>query len=287
MIEGIDRKMQRNAIDSVGYGYVVLPRNIDRRDYVQTALNKEKISIIPDQGSSFIHDCYITKSALRDIEFPETIDDLGSAVVYVSNHFNNKPFIIGVLCKEDESQLLREYGFLFTRLFRNNKVTLEANAQSGDIIINATNREDAASILLNCIGQTDTRITINCNGSFFASIDNQINISTRRDITLRSNNNDESLVTTVTINNNDVNILPQRRFNIGGGSEPVPKGMELLTQLNQTNTYLETLVNAISAALSTVDATAGSASSGPFNSAISSASPGDYGNVNSTISYTD
>ena len=287
MRQGIDRMLIRNMNDYVGYGYVVLPRNVDRRDYVQTVYNKEKLSILPDQGSSFIHDCYISRSALRDIVFPQTNEELGSAVVYVCNQFNNKPFVIGVISKETESQLLREYGFMFTKTFNNNKVTLEANAEVGNVVISVNNMEDAASVLLNCIGRTGTNFTINCNGTFFASIDNSINVTTRQNITLRSENAEQTEESTIVINNNNVTVTPNERFNVGTGAEPLAKGTELVNQLNATNSYLSTLVNAISTALSTIDGTAGSVSAAPFNSTMSAVSPGNYSDVNSEISYTD
>lgn len=287
MIEGIHRKMQRNVINSIGYGYIVLPQNVDRTDYVVTAYRKEKVTIMPDQGSSFINDCYITRSALREVVFPQAVEQLGSGVVYVTNNFNNKPFIIGVVSKEDESALYEEYGINMTKVFNQNKVTFDANAQRGGVVINVSNREDAASILFNCIGQSGSKITINCNGSFFACIDNSININTRQDLVLKSHNAAGTKESTVTVGNDNIDLKPQTRLNIGNGGEPLAKGNELVTQLNITNSYLSTLVSAISTALTTIDAIAGSVSAGPFNATISAVSPGNYSNVNSQISYTD
>ena len=287
MIEGIHRKTQRNIINSIGYGYVVLPYNVDRTDYVESAYRKEKVSILPDQGSSFIQDCYISRSALREIIFPDTVEGLGSGVVYVTNYFNNKPFIIGVISKEDESALFEEYGIMFTKRFNENKVTFEANAQRGEITINVSNQEDAASILLNCVGQEGTKFTINCNGTFYASVDNAINISSRQTLTFKSCNNTETNVSTVAIDNNNVVIRPNSRFNVGDGSEPLAKGDELVSQLNTTNDYLSSLVDAIQTALTTIDGTAGSVSAPTFMATVAALMPGNYSNVNSEISYTD
>lgn len=287
MIEGVHRKIQRNMISAVGYGYIVFPYNVDRTDFVQTAYRKEKVSIMPDQGSSMIHDCYITKSALREIVFPQENDQLGSGVVYVTNYFNNKPFIVGVVSKEDESNLFEEAGINFTKVFNQNKVTIDANAQRGEVVINVSNREDAASILLNCIGQEGTTFTINCNGQFFASVDSNVNISTRQTLTLKSNNSANTVSSSVEINNQDVNITPNRRFNIGEGSEPVPMGNQLATQLNQNNTFLSTLVQQVATALTATGAPNGGAASSAFTTAMSGVMLGDYTNINSETSFTD
>ncbi len=287
MIEGIHRKMQKNMIGSVGYGYIVFPYNVDRQSFIQTAYRQEKVSILPDQGSSMIHDCYITKSALREIIFPQENVQLGSGVIYVTNYFNNKPFIIGVVSKEDESNLFEECGINFTKVFNQNKVTFDANAERGEVVINVSNREDAASILLNCVGQSGTKVTINCNGDFFATIDGNVNINTNQSIALTSNNAEETVTSSVVVSNQDVTVNPNRRFNVGGGGEPVPLGDELTRQLNQTNLYLSTLVQQIAIALPATGAPTGGPAATSFMTAMQQVSPGDYGNINSETSFTD
>ena len=287
MIEGIQRKLQRNIISMVGYGYIVFPYNVDRINFIQTAYRREKVSIIPDQGSSMIHDCYITQSALREIVFPQENEQLGSGVVFVTNEFNNKPFIIGVVSKENESNLFEESQICFTKTFNQNKVTLDANAERGEIVINVSNREDAASILLNCIGEVGTRVTINCNGEFFASVDRAIRIDSRQNITLQSSNAAGTQNSSVVIDNENVNVRPQNRFNIATGSQPLVKGSELLSQLNQNNAYLSTLVTQIATAINASGAPTAAPAATAFTSAMNAVTPGNYSNINSDISFTD
>lgn len=287
MIHGIERKMRRNPTYPVGYGYIVLPHNVGRQDFVDSAYRKEKVSILPDQGCSYIHECYITKNALREIVFPDTVDNLGSAVVFVTNHFNNKPFVIGVLAKEDESDLFREYAYSISRVFEESKAMFDLNAQNGEVVINVTNISDAASILLNCIGETGTRITVNCNGDFFGTVDNNYTVQAGGNVNIMSTNAQETQQSIINLSNTIIDLLPHTRLNIGTGEEPIPKGTELVEQLNATNSYLSTLQSAIETALGTIDTIAGSVSQAPFSATMSTTNPGDYDDVNSEISFTD
>ncbi len=287
MIEGIHRKYNQNPINSVGYGYIVLPYNVDRRDFVETAYRKEKVPILPDQGSSYIYDCYITRSALREIEWPIDINGLGSAVVYVTNYFNNKPFIIGVVSKEDQTTLSEEYGITYSKSFNNNKTTIGQNAERGEVLLSVNNVLDAAAIILNSIGQAGTKIEFNTSGNIVHRADGIIDLRSIERLLLSVTNNNETNNSSLELDENNVTVRPNERFNVNEGSQPMVLGTELLAQLNTTNAYLSTLQSAIETALTTVDTIAGSVSSPGFRSTMASASPGDYDDINSEISFTD
>jgi hypothetical protein len=287
MIEGISRKYHQNPINTVGYGYIVLPYNVSRRDFIDTAYRKEKVSIIPDQGSSYINDCYITRSALREISWPKDENGLGSAIVYVTNYFNNKPFILGVISKEDQTTLSEEYGITYSIRYNENKTTIAQNAERGEILLNVNHFTEAASIILNSIGQAGTKIALLTNGKIEAKADENIEIRSIDQINITSTNNTETNTSQIIVDSNNINIRPNNKLNINEGSQPVVLGDELSTQLNITNNYLATLVSAVETALTIIDATAGSVSAPGFKSTMSAVNPGDYDNINSEIAFTD
>ncbi len=287
MIEGIHRKGLGNTIPQIGYGYIVIPYNVERDLYVKSSLKKEKVCILPDQGSSYILDCYITSAAIKEIVFPKDHDSLGSGVIYVTNLFNNKPFIIGVVSKENESALNEEYKFVLEKRKDNNKVSIQGNAEDGNIIINVTNLEDSASLILNCYGVAPSSIKIQTNGKISVNSDLETEITSYEAQTFTSTNSDGSVKSVITINNEDITANPSGTFIIGEGEEPLALGDELQDQLNATNQYLEILNTNIENALTIIDGTAGSAGSPAFKSAQASNQLADFSNIKSNVSFTD
>lgn len=287
MIEGIYRKQLVNSISPIGYGYVVVPYNVDRDLYVTSALKKEKICVLPDQGSSIILDCYITRSALKEIEFPVNNEGLGSAVIYVTNNFNNKPFIIGVVSKENESTLSEEYNFNIEKITNGNKVFINGDAENADLTLNVSSLEGEASILINCNSKEPGKITLKTNGNLNLNIDGDINHLTYNQFKITSTDKNNSSVSVLTIDNDEINILPNTIVNLGSGDEPIVLGNELQNQLNNTNTYLDTLNTNIENALTIIDGTAGSAGSPAFKSAQAANQLANFDSIKSDVSFTE
>ena len=285
---GVSRYLQFNMIETVGHGYIVIPRLVDRDDYVRTALRRQRVTILPDQGSSYIFDCYVSKEVMRNIIFPPDNESLGSAVVFITPKIPNKPFVIGTMTKEDETDLTEEGSFLLEKSFNNTTVCIKGNAETGVLGISVINNTGDANCFINLSGSENSSFRVRCKTKATIECDREINLTTRGTINLRSNlANNASTASSITVDNNNVRIQPNETFRVGEGDVPVPKGDELVAQLEATNEYIETLVSALQTALSTIDGTAGSVSSGPFNAAIQAASLGSYDDVNSDVAFIE
>lgn len=285
---GIQRVGHFNQIPMVGYGYVVLPRLIDRDDYITHATRNQKVSIMPEEGSSYIHDCYVTQEAFANIIFPATVNNLGSLVVYVTPSIDNKPFVIGVINKEYETTILEERAFRLEKRFGQNVVNITGRAKTGELVINVQNRSGAANCSINLMGSEGSNFNIKCNTKATIYSDQEVALDTSGRVRLKSlEREDANNFSYLDVENNNVTIVPQEKFNVGSGAEPLVLGNELQEQLNNTVSYLNRLQSAISTALSTIDSTAGSLSATPFNSTMSGSSPGDFSDINSETSFTD
>jgi hypothetical protein len=64
----------------VQYGYIILPSDVDRTTFIEQCYRWERVSILIERGAGVIHECYITRSALKEIEFPDSTEKLGSCI---------------------------------------------------------------------------------------------------------------------------------------------------------------------------------------------------------------
>jgi hypothetical protein len=95
----------------VGIGYVCIPFDADRKKYVSTCFRKERVAIQLDDGGTVIKNCYISKSLLSEVVFPEVFDKLGSAVSFIVPTNHDIPIIVGVISRPGDNQLLDEHEY--------------------------------------------------------------------------------------------------------------------------------------------------------------------------------
>lgn len=308
-IRGVHRFEIPNGIESIGTGYIVIPHDVDRENYVTDAMRREKVVIMPDEGSGYISECNITKSALNQIEFPDNDNELGSAVVFITNMFHNVPTVLGVINKLDDSSLMDEKSFLLQKQYnRMMDVTVLGLAKEAYLLLTTTNESGDASIVIKSNGNAQSKIQIETTGDINMLGDENLSVTTGGSLTLRLNtggdttrssiisfNENEIVVRKVTgdvenvvrITDNEININPNTKLNIKQGSEPLVKGTQLQNQLNVTNNYISTLVSAVNTALTTIDGVAGSVSAPTFRSTMEAVNLGDYNDINSEIAFTD
>ena len=309
MISGVHRIPIQNAIEPIGIGYIVIPHAVDRDNYIADAMRREKVNIMPDEGSGYISECNITKSALNQIEFPPNDNELGSPVCYVTHPFHNVPVIIGVLNKLDNSSLMEEKSFLFQKQVDNMRdVTVMGSGKDAYLLLSASNEEGDASIVIKSVGNEESRIQLETNGTVTLLGDETITLTSGQTINIRVNdegdtndstsiafNNDQIVISkkngdienTITIEDDQIQINPNSRFIVKQGGEPLVKGTELQNQLNATNTYINTLVTAIMTALTTIDGSENTVTAAPFSTTMLTVQLGNYSNINSDISFTD
>ena len=231
------------------YGYIILPSDVDRTAFIEQCYRWERVSVLVEGGGGIVHECYISREALRDVEFPDTSSDLGSCILFLTNAHNGQPMIFGVLSKEDESQLLREGYFKLSKIYQGNSVTISGDAKSGVMNLSVDGGELTQLNISVSNKNKDAVINLRCQG--------------------------------------DIKLEMSGAFKINTGSEPMVKGTELKTQLDATNTYLTTdLYSAIYSALQALDAVVPGVSAA-FQTAMLNKNPGDYANIKSLESSLD
>lgn len=228
-MEGIRRERRYSQAPTVGYGYIIIPFNVEADEYISNCYTRERVCIMAEHGGSIVKDCYISKQALRDVEFPDISDNnkykTGSAVVYVTDGFNNKPTIIGVLSKEDETQLLTEFKFKNAKYYKKNSVIIEGNAQDGVLGISVSDGEDEGVINVDIKGKTGGKLNINCQTEATISANSKIHLKTTGEVEITTyNSSDGEINSSFKIDAENVEIKPKQLFNVGEATSPIPLG---------------------------------------------------------------
>lgn len=251
MSSGIRRQRRANQLPSDGIGYIIIPNGVEESEFKSYCYTRERVCIMLEQGGSMVKDCYITKHALRDIEFPDISDGnrnkTGSCVVFVADGFNNKPLIVGVLSKEDESQLLTEFKFKQEKLYKNNVVSIEGDAEKGVLSIDVNDKDDFGVINISAKGKVGGKLNIICQSEANIFADEKINIKTAGEINLKTYNSVSGEVNCeLGISNQNIEIKPLIAFKIGNGVSPIPKGDKNSNTLTNIKSVLDSLKTALS-----------------------------------------
>jgi hypothetical protein len=289
---GVSKIKQYNYSESVDYGYIVIPTKVDRDGYVATCYKRERVTIQGANGAGQIKDCYISRSALKDIDFPKDSNELGVAVAYIVNTFNNKPIIVGRVSKEAESQLLEEGEFRLEKSYNNSKVSVTGKAKTGDLLIDVENNDGTGALIINVTGKEDgSSLKINVKGDATIYSDDTLNLETVGVVNVKSiDENDETKFSIIKVTNNNVNITPVEdgTFTVSEGSEPILLGEKTVTELNKELDISKAITTIINGA--PVLTTAVGTPDGLYvalKAAITGKTHGNYSNVKSEISFTD
>lgn len=186
-MDGISRKNSGNYNHSTGLGYITIPVGVDRDLYIQTCYRKERVAIQLDGGGSVINNCYISRSVLQEILFPEEVNQLGSCVAFICLKHHNLPIIIACISKPDETQLLEEKVFKKSVSTRETNVSIEGKGKTGELFINVeSNLENEGSIYITLKSLNNTaKFELKCFGDINLYSEGKTSLKALKDVNLR------------------------------------------------------------------------------------------------------
>ncbi len=304
---GVYRNGIPNNMPDVFRGYIVLPDTEDRDKYIQDCFRKERVDVYLENGTP-VKGCYISKSVLQDIYFPEN-GGLGSAVILVTPKFYDIPVVIGAISKDDETQLLEENSFKRTVSYKGNNVTVYGKGKTGELFINVESSfEDEGNINITLRNKNkSSKFNLKCFGD--------INIYSEGDTVLKSMKNvdlktieisdDEEEVTSELLfedgvyslidkqgskissdENGNIDIVPSGECKLFSGGSPLVKGDELKSQLEIMKNRIDMIINALNAgAAASVTSVTYAAAVTAVIEAITEEE--DFSDINSEKSFTD
>ena len=122
-----------------GTGYIAIPGDIDRDQYLRDCYLNKRVSIITEDGG-FINRVRIGVLALGAISFPQSPKEKGSEVVYVLDESRNTLVIVDVL--DDRIGSLLEGQLKLERVWENGgiELLLDAKNNAATLVINPHNK---------------------------------------------------------------------------------------------------------------------------------------------------
>jgi len=177
-----------NSMAYVGIGYVIIPSDVNREEYISNCFLNETVSIYPESGGISYNNVKVSVNCLNNIEFPEVNDTFGSCVVYLLHPTQKIPIIVGVISKTDESVTLNYKLFKLSKSLGGNSVTITGDGSNGNLMVSLlSDSADGGQLIIDVNSYSKTGVVkLRVTGNIFI-ISNNIDIKVRENIKVESN----------------------------------------------------------------------------------------------------
>lgn len=192
----IKRLSVPNLRYSVGLGYVIVPYNVDREQYVENCFRTNLVELLTE-NSEFILDVEVDKFSIQLLDFPKENGKLGSLVVWVNEVNRNKPYVVAVLSKRDEFTDLREGEIRFKKSGNDNSSLLKLQGNKGNLFISAENSlgKEENGIFIDVKNKKDLgKLIAYCQGETSLTSEKDITLTTAEKVIIKSKNNKEEVI---------------------------------------------------------------------------------------------
>lgn len=296
---------QNGARDYCGIGNVIIPRDKDKTKYIESCYRKGTISIVLENGG-IVDNVIISKSSIKDLQFPDNYTTLGSQVIWINKPKQNQPLVIGIFSKNNDFINTTQDKDELRKASSKGVYEVIVDSSKGIVIVNSSSTlESGGDIYIISTNKTKTsKLSIKVSGS--VSVDTpEFNItnSKKLSLTVIDKTIDENITSIeyekgvgftykdefgneVILNKDVIQFKPISKLNIGDGAEPLVLGNTLKSNITAEQLALTTLIEAIKSAPVTAG-DGGAAFKTSIVLAISAVQRGDYSNILSKIANTD
>lgn len=190
-------KVSGTGQQTCGFGYVFVPKGVDRDSFVNSCFRKNRIAIIDDSAGNIIYDCYISSEALSNLVFPEKDGEKGMGVIWISQPFLDNPMVIGTFNNFDKITLQSDQEINIRKAWGSGFLEIKGNAKDGRLYINA-NGKDFGEIHLSALGNNAAAIYLASNGVVNINADETVNVVSNGGVSVNvanpENNNTTGLI---------------------------------------------------------------------------------------------
>jgi len=139
-----------------GIGYIVLPPDIDREEYIALCYRSKSVSIRIEDGA-FYKRVSIPEYLMSYIDFPEKKGEIGSPVYYISNPVRNQLYIVSVYSADSENiSDLSEKEFKIKRTFQGNQVEISGSPKQNYLGLKVDSQEGSGQLYLKVISKDNS-----------------------------------------------------------------------------------------------------------------------------------
>jgi hypothetical protein len=169
------------GIGSAGVGFVVVPSEVDRVQYINDCYRTNTLTINGGKGYGYFSGVHADINVMQNIHFPTDEENRGTPVVWVKDAISQLPVIVGVLRKQNEYYSLNENQWRLKRgtETRNVEIFVDGTTAGLDITV-LGDKDEPANI--------DIKLTSENKDSVLNVVsDNEINITGEKAVNVTSN----------------------------------------------------------------------------------------------------
>ena len=222
---------------AAGTGYVFIPSDIARDEFITNCYIQGTISIRTEDGGVY-HNCPASRNVFNEIYWPELEGQFGSIVTYVLEPRHQQPIVVALLNPNDQVVDLKESQFKIGRKTSTNIAEIAGeNNPVANIIMYVEGR---SSSTINIIAANDTQkadITLDSAGTLNCYAVSNLKIKSQSEIELTVGETAES----------SSSIIQSSSFiNANTSKFQINKGSEAFILGNKMKAFLDDLVTEIS-----------------------------------------
>lgn len=174
MSGGRNRK-NKNYLNAISFGYVIIPTNVDRDNYIKTCFRTGRISVMLE-GGVFLRDIYVTNECFDNIEFPSKSEEIGSAVVLGTNPYDGIPIVIGTFPRNDQSNMkAEENSYVFRKRVGDTTTTLTIDPINKQISLDVDSLSGGV-VNVKSLGSKDSLVSVESSGTVEVKADENVKI---------------------------------------------------------------------------------------------------------------
>lgn len=239
------------GIGSAGVGFVVVPSEVDRVQYINDCYRTNTLTINGGKGYGYFSGVHADINVMQNIKFPTDEENRGTPVVWVKDAVSQLPVIVAVLRKQGEYYSLNENQFRLKRgtETRNVEIFIDGSTSALDITI-LGDKEEPANIDVKLSSENaDSVLTVSCDNEINIIGEKAVNVTTNKKATLKVTEKGEDKMSLsyelgvglkykdefeneVTAKDGEVDII-SKKINHNSGKEPMVLGNTLADLLNE------------------------------------------------------
>lgn len=175
------------GIGSAGVGFVVVPSEVDRVQYINDCYRTNTLTINGGKGYGYFSGVHADINVMQNIKFPTDEENRGTPVVWVKDAVSQLPVIVAVLRKQGEYYSLDENQFRLKRgtETRNVEIFIDGSTSALDITI-LGDKEEPANIDVKLSSENaDSVLTVSCDNEINIIGEKAVNVTTNKKATLK------------------------------------------------------------------------------------------------------
>lgn len=224
----------KNQREMVGSGFIIIPEQIDRQEYINFCKATQQATILTVDGN-YIPDVFILNHVMDEIVYPPTFKEMGSQVLFVSMPYSSRVVIIGTIPKQGESRFIGEGDFDVKRSIGGSVVEISGSAKDGNINI-VLNTNSKANLNVKCYGD-ESLINIETDGKTQIKASKNVTVQAFNDVNIEAINIDGEKLSKI--------YLKDGKIILNEGTEPMLLGNTTQEQLDILQAKVDLIINAI------------------------------------------